>query len=151
MAQQQSNNSDRKQTDLQDDKGRFKKGNTPPAGFNANPQNRHNGAWKKEDTPRYKLEQMMKLSADELRKVAEDKTAPLFEQKLAIAIKNGQWREIKEMIQEVYGKPQENVDLTSKGERLTVVVEDVYAKKPKFRPTNQTTEADELAEDSSSA
>lgn len=39
-----SNNSDRKQTDLQDEKGRFKKGNTPPAGFNANPQNRHNGA-----------------------------------------------------------------------------------------------------------
>ena len=36
---------------------------------NGNP--RHNGAWKKEDTARYKLEQIMKLSADELQKVAE--------------------------------------------------------------------------------
>lgn len=96
---------------------------TPPnptgkGGFADNPQNRNPGGWKKEDTPRYKLEQMMKLSADELRKVAEDKDAPLFEQKLAIAIKNGQWREIKEMIQEVYGKPKESVDLTSKGESI---------------------------------
>lgn len=109
------------QQQTRDEKGRIT-GGTPPAGFNKHPENRHNGAWKKEDTPRYKLEQMMKLSADELRKVAEDKDAPLFEQKLAIAIKNGQWREIKEMIQEVYGKPQENVDVTSKGEKLNVAL-----------------------------
>ena len=109
------------QQQTRDEKGRIT-GGTPPAGFNKHPENRHNGAWKKEDTPRFKLEQMMKLSADELRKVAEDKDAPLFEQKLAIAIKNGQWREIKEMIQEVYGKPQENVDVTSKGEKLNVAL-----------------------------
>ena len=41
---------DRKQSKpLLDENGKFAKGNTPPAGFNANPQNRHNGAWKKED------------------------------------------------------------------------------------------------------
>lgn len=113
---------DRKQTDLQDEKGRFKKGNTPPAGFNTNPQNRHNGAWKKEDTPRYKLEQMMKLSEPDLRKIAKNEAAPLFERKLATAIAKGQWREIKEMIQEVYGKPQENVDITSKGNQLNVAL-----------------------------
>jgi hypothetical protein len=79
---------------------------------------RHNGSWKKEDTPRFKLEQMMKLSADDLRKVAEDKSAPLFEQKLAIAIKNGQWREIREMIEQVYGKPKESVDVTTQGESI---------------------------------
>ena len=109
------------QQQTRDEKGRIT-GGTPPAGFNKHPENRHNGAWKKEDTPRFKLEQMMKLSADELRKVAEDKDAPLFEQKLAIAIKNGQWREIKEMIQEVYGKPKENIDLTSKGDKLNVAL-----------------------------
>ena len=87
---------------------------------NGNP--RRSGMWDVESTPRFKLEQMMKLSADELRKVAEDKDAPLFEQKLAIAIKNGQWREIKEMIQEVYGKPQENIDLTSKGDKLNIAL-----------------------------
>lgn len=86
---------------------------------NGNP--RHNGAWKKEDTPRFKLEQMMKLGEDELRKVAESKDAPLFERKLAIAIRKGEWREIKEMIQEVYGKPKESVEHTGAGgDKLTV-------------------------------
>ena len=105
-----------------DEKGRIT-GGAPPAGFNVHPENRHNGAWKKEDTPRYKLEQMMKLSEPELRKVAEDKDAPLFERKLATAIAKGQWREIKEMIQEVYGKPKESVDVTSGGEPIKAVVE----------------------------
>lgn len=105
-------------------------GGTPPAGFNKHPENRHNGAWKKEDTPRFKLEQMMKLSAEDLRKVAEDKSAPLFEQKMALAIKNGQWREIKEMIQEVYGKPKESVDVTSGGEPMTALVRIIKADAP---------------------
>lgn len=87
---------------------------------NGNP--RHSGAWKKEDTPRYKLEQMMKLGEEELRKIAESKDAPLFERKLAIAIRKGEWREIKEMIQEVYGKPKESVDLTTGGEPMTALV-----------------------------
>ena len=113
-----------------DEKGRII-GGTPPAGFNVHPENRHNGAWKKESTPRYKLEQMMKLSEPALRKVAEDKDAPLFERKLATAIAKGQWREIKEMIQEVYGKPKENVDVTSNGETIGKSVEVVWAKKKK--------------------
>ena len=114
---------DTKQTDS---KGRFIKGNTvaKDAGvdFGSKPENRHNGAWKKESTPRYKLEQMMKLSEPELRKIAEDKDAPLFERKLATAIAKGQWREIKEMIQEVYGKPKESVDVTTGGEPMTALV-----------------------------
>lgn len=114
---------DRKQSKpLLDENGKFAKGNTPPAGFNKHPENRHNGAWKKESTPRYKLEKMMELEEDELRAIAEDKKSPLFERKLAIAIRKGEWREIKEMIQEVYGKPKENIDLTSKGDKLNVAL-----------------------------
>ena len=75
---------------------------------NGNP--RHNGAWKKESTPRFKLEKMMELEEDELRDIAEDKKSPLFERKLAIAIRKGGWREIKEMIQEVYGYPKQSVE-----------------------------------------
>ena len=92
---------------------------------NGNP--RHNGAWKKEDTPRFKLEQMMKLPEEELRKVAEDKSAPFFERKLATALAKGQWKEIKEMIEQVYGKPQESVDVTSGGEPVKAMVEFVNA------------------------
>lgn len=99
---------------------------TGKGGFGDNPQNRNPGGWVKSDTPRFKLEQMMKLAEPDLRKIAEDKDAPLFERKLATAINKGQWREIKEMIQEVYGKPKESVDVTSNGETIgaTIVFED---------------------------
>lgn len=100
-----------------DEKGRIT-GGTPPAGFNAHPENRHNGAWRKEDTPRFKLEQMMKLSRVELQDVIDDESRPLFEQKLATAIKDGNWQVIKEMTQEVYGRPKESVDVTTKGESI---------------------------------
>ena len=48
-----------------------------------NGNKRHSGAWKKEDTARYKLEQMMKLSEDELRNIVDAKDAPLFERRIA--------------------------------------------------------------------
>ena len=95
---------------------------TGKGGFGDNPQNRNPGGWVKSDTPRYKLEQMMKLPEPDLRKIAEDKAAPLFERKLATAIAKGQWREIKEMIQEVYGKPKESVDVTTQGESINMPV-----------------------------
>ena len=80
---------------------------------NGNP--RHNGAWKKEDTPRYKLEQMMKLSRGELNTIVKDTKAPLFERKLADAIMKSDWKIIEAMTNQVYGMPKqsvETVDLT---------------------------------------
>ncbi len=74
---------------------------------NGNP--RHNGSWKKEDTPRYKIEQMMKFSEAELVAVAGDKKAPYFERKLATAINKASWREIESMINQVYGLPKVTV------------------------------------------
>lgn len=113
-----SNNATDQATPLLDENGKFAKGNRPPTGFHTNPERRNPGGWKKESTPRFKLEQMMKLAEPELRKVVEDKNAPLFERKLAIAINKGQWREIKEMIEQVYGKPKESVDVTTKGNSI---------------------------------
>ena len=78
---------------------------------NGNP--RHNGAWKKEDTARYKLEQMLKLSEGELRSLAQDKDAPLFERKLATCIATGKWREIEGMMNQVYGSPKQVVEQTN--------------------------------------
>jgi hypothetical protein len=75
---------------------------------NGNP--RHNGAWKKEDTARYKLEQMLKLSEDELKNIATDKEAPLFERKLATCIAKGQWKEIEGMMNQVYGAPKQQIE-----------------------------------------
>lgn len=75
---------------------------------NGNP--RHNGAWKKEDTARYKLEQMLKLSEEELKNIATDKEAPLFERKLATCIAKGQWKEIEGMMNQVYGAPKQQIE-----------------------------------------
>lgn len=98
--------------------GTFKEGSTPAVGFHTNPERRHNGAWKKEDTPRYKLEQMMKMNDDELLAVYGDKQAPLFERKLARAINKGDWKTIREINHEVYGTPKQTMDMTSNGQTI---------------------------------
>lgn len=77
-----------------------------------NPQRR--GLWDIDSTPRYKLEQMMRLSESDLKAVAEDKDAPYFERKLATAIKRGDWKVIREMIDQVYGQPKSTHELTGK-------------------------------------
>lgn len=90
--------------------GTFAKGNKPVNGLDKRPQDRHNGSWHKENTPRYWLETMMKMSEDELEAIYDSENEPFFKKKLAKCIKDGQWTEIKEMIQEVYGKmPQVNI------------------------------------------
>lgn len=77
---------------------------------NGNP--RHNGAWKKEDSARYKLEQMLKLSEAELRELASDRDAPLFERKLATCIAKGNWKELEGMMTQVYGQPKQRIETT---------------------------------------
>lgn len=77
---------------------------------NGNP--RHSGAWKKEDSARFKLEQMLKLPEDDLKAVATDKDAPLFERKLATCIAKGQWKEIEGMMNQVYGLPKQKIEST---------------------------------------
>lgn len=72
---------------------------------NGNP--RHNGAWKKESTARFKLEKMLALTADELKSIATDDDAPLFERKLAQCIAQGKWREFEGIMNQVYGTPKQ--------------------------------------------
>ena len=78
-----------------------------PDGFEKYPERRHNGAWKKEDTARYKLEQMMKLTEKELLNIVQDESAPLFEKRLARAIKLGDWKELEGMMNQIYGTPRQ--------------------------------------------
>ncbi len=85
---------------------------TGKGGFGDNPQNRNPGSWSKADTPRFKLEQMMKLSEPELKAVADDIDAPYFERKLATAIKKADWKVIREMTDQVYGQPKQTIDTT---------------------------------------
>lgn len=88
-------------------------GNVPPKERqfgqpNGNPRNP--SGWKKEDTARYKLEQMMKLSEVELTKLNLNESAPMFERKIAKAILDGEWKEIESMINQVYGQPKQKIE-----------------------------------------
>lgn len=93
--------------------GTWAKGSKPITGFHIHPEWSGRGFWKREDTPRYKLEQMMKLTEAELIEVAKDKDAPYFERKLAVAINQGDWTTIEHMINQVYGTPKQVIEQTN--------------------------------------
>lgn len=94
---------------------------------NGNP--RHNGAWKKEDTPRYKLERMITLDKGELEAIIADDKAPEFERGMADIIMQIRYDEdaegtkrpaaqrfqaMEKMINQVYGQPaQTTVNLNT--------------------------------------
>lgn len=89
-------------------------GVAPPDGFEKYPERRHNGAWKKEDTARYKLEQMIKLSEKDLINIVNDKDAPVFERRLAKSLlKENEWKTTESMINQVYGSPKQVVEQTN--------------------------------------
>lgn len=111
------NSSTEQVAQTRDEKGRIT-GGKPPVGFHTNPERINAGGWKKSDTPRYKLEQMMKLSEPELVEVIDNEDAPLFERKIANAIRDGNWLVVREMIDQVYGKAKESVDVTTQGESI---------------------------------
>lgn len=75
-----------------------------------NGNKRREGFWDIASTPRYKLEQMMKMSEQELLEIYDNKEAPYFERKLARAINQGDWKVIESMINQVYGLPKQSVE-----------------------------------------
>lgn len=77
-----------------------------------NGNKRREGFWDIEASARFKLEQMLKLTEPELRDLAQDKNAPLFERKLATCIAKGNWKEIEGMMNQVYGAPKQQIDHT---------------------------------------
>lgn len=76
---------------------------------NGNP--RHNGSWKKEDTPRYKIESMLTLKRIELTQIVNDQDAPEFERKIARFILQGDWRTIEGMMNQAYGQPKQRLEV----------------------------------------
>lgn len=99
---------------------------------NGNP--RHNGAWKKEDTPRYKMERMITLKKEELQTIIDDPNAPEFEKSIADIIMSirvdvndegnplpahQRIKTIESLINQVYGTPAQtqvtvNADMEEK-------------------------------------
>lgn len=87
-------------------------GQVLPAGFEAHPERRHNGSWKKEDTARYKLEKMMKMTEAEIVQIANDQNAPLFERRIARSLlKENEWKTTEAVINQVYGTPKQHLEV----------------------------------------
>ena len=77
---------------------------------NGNPRNP--GGWKREDTARYKLEQMLKLKRDDLVRISNDDDSPLFEKKLAyLLLQEPDWRIVEGMLNQVYGQPKQRLEV----------------------------------------
>ncbi len=55
----------------------------------------------------------MKLSESELDEAIADTEQPLFERRLATAIKNSDWKVIDSMINQVYGTPKQTIEQTN--------------------------------------
>lgn len=88
---------------------------------NGNPQGR--GFWKKEDTPRFKLEQMLKLGKNELEAIVNDDDAPLFERRLARSLlTENDFKTTEAMINQVYGAPKQVQETKLEAEVTSVEV-----------------------------
>jgi hypothetical protein len=84
-----------------------------PDGFEKYPERRHNGAWKKEDTLRYKWEQMLKLDDAELETVLADPKASRVEHMTAEILLDKTMKPAEKMSilatlsNQIYGMPKQ--------------------------------------------
>lgn len=78
-----------------------------------NGNKRREGFWDIKATPRYKLEQMMQLKDEELQSIVSDKEAPRFERNLAKAILADDWKQMQDIINQVYGFPKQEIKQTN--------------------------------------
>lgn len=87
-------------------------GQVLPEGFEKHPERRNPGGWKKEDTARYKLEQMVKMTEEEVVAIANDPNAPLFERRLARSLlRENDWKTTESMLNQVYGQPKQHLEV----------------------------------------
>lgn len=69
---------------------------------------RGRGFWDISATPRFKLEQMMKLGKDDLEAILNDNEAPLFERRLARSLlTENDFKTTEAMINQIYGAPKQ--------------------------------------------
>jgi len=102
--------------------GTFDKGYKPPTTFADRPNDRHSGAWKKEDTLRFKIEKASFLSKEELQSIIDDPNESMLLIRFAQATLNADWRMVREITEMLYGKPKESVDISNQDGSLTPII-----------------------------
>lgn len=120
-------------------------GTVLPAGFEAHPERRHNGAWKKEDTLRYKLQQVAKLDQKELYALIDDETAGEYERSVARILldvaepqnkltSEERWRILNGLTNQDSGMPKQQVDQTNYEAPIPLSPRQIITE-PKIKPT----------------
>lgn len=92
-------------------------GQVLPPGFEAHPERRHNGAWKKEDTLRFKLQYVAKMSMEELGEMIKDPKTSEFERQLAQTMlelsslePQKRWQILEGLVNQDSGYPKQQVE-----------------------------------------
>lgn len=92
-------------------------GQVLPDGFEKHPERRHNGAWKKEDTLRYKLQQVAKMTTEELEALVHDDSVGEFEKNAARTIlemvelePQKRWQILEGLTNQDSGYPKQQVE-----------------------------------------
>ena len=93
-------------------------GQVLPPGFEAHPERRHNGAWKKEDTLRFKWEQILKMEEAELHKVLKDPKCGRVEKMTAEVLLDNTMKSVEKiavldkLATQIYGQPKQKIETT---------------------------------------
>ena len=93
-------------------------GQVLPPGFEAHPERRHNGAWKKEDTLRFKWEQILKMGEDELKDVLKDPKCGRVEKMTAEVLLDPSMKStekiavLDKLATQIYGQPKQKIETT---------------------------------------
>ena len=88
----------------------------PPEGFEKHPERRHNGAWKKEDTLRWKWEQILKMDDEELAEILKDPKIGRVEKMTAEVLLDKRMKSTEKvgvldrLATQVYGYPKQSVE-----------------------------------------
>lgn len=95
----------------------FGKGGVPtPPGFEAHPERRHNGAWKKEDTLRFKWERILEMAPDELVEVLKDPKCGRVEKMTAEVLLDNEMKStekiavLDKLATQIYGQPKQKIE-----------------------------------------
>lgn len=95
-------------------------GQVLPDGFEKHPERRHNGAWKKEDTLRYKLQQIAKMTAEQLKGLLSNPEVGEYEKitaqtilQLSLMDAEKRWRVIEGLTNQDSGMPKQQIDQTN--------------------------------------
>lgn len=110
-----------------DEKGRIT-GGTPPAGFNAHPENRSNGRWKKEDSISYNYNLFLAMSENEFREYTPVTKAQRIAYNRVVASEDS-LHDAKEITDRTEGKAPQFIGFGGEGEFKQALVRFVGGEK----------------------